>query len=65
MAQSTLHLHSEGVAARFRVAPATTQGLLLAAEEVRGMRMRLVNPATFASIAEEAERIIRAASRGS
>ncbi|HYW25294.1 MAG TPA: hypothetical protein VE953_14090 [Terriglobales bacterium] len=64
MAQSTLHLHSEGVAARFRVAPATTQGLLLAAEEVRGMRMRLVNPATFASIAEEAERIIRAASRG-
>jgi hypothetical protein len=65
MAQSTLHLHSEGVAARFRAAPATTQGLLLAAEEVRGMRMRLVNPATFASIAEEAERIIRTASRGS
>ena len=65
MAQSTLHLHSEGVAARFRVAPATTQGLLLAAEEVRGMRMRLVNPATFASIAEEAERIVRTASRGS
>jgi hypothetical protein len=65
MAQSTLHLHSEGVAARFRVAPATTQGLLLAAEEVRAMRMRLVSPATFASIAEEAERIVRAASRGS
>lgn len=65
MAQSTLHLHSEGVAARFRVAPATTQGLLLAAEEVRGMRMRLVNPATFAAIAHEAERIVRAASRGS
>jgi hypothetical protein len=65
MAQSTLHLHSEGVAARFRVAPATTQGLLLAAEGVRGMRMRLVSPATFAAIAEEAERIVRAASRGS
>jgi hypothetical protein len=29
------------------------------------MRMRLVNPATFASIAEEAERIVRTASRGS
>jgi hypothetical protein len=65
MAQSTLHLHSEAVAARFRTAPATTQGLLLAAEDVRGMRMRLVNPATFAAIAEEAERIVRAASRGS
>jgi hypothetical protein len=65
VAQSTLHLHSEGVAARFRSAPATTQGLLLAAEEVRGMRMRLVNPATFAAIADEAERIVRAASRGS
>ena len=65
MAQSTLHLHSEGVAARFRSAPASTQGLLLAAEEVRGMRMRLVNPATFGSIADEAERIIRTVSRGS
>jgi hypothetical protein len=65
MAQSTLHLHSEGVAARFRSAPASTQGLLLAAEEVRGMRMRLINPATFASIADEAERVIRATSRGS
>jgi hypothetical protein len=65
MAQSTLHLHSEGVAARFRAAPATTQGLLLAAEEVREMRMRLVDPATFASIAEEAEKIVRTASRGS
>jgi hypothetical protein len=65
MAQSTLHLHSEGVAARFRSAPATTQGLLMAAEEVRGMRMRLVDPVTFASIAEEAERIVRATSRGS
>jgi len=65
MAQSTLHLHSEGVAARFRAAPATTQGLLLAAEQVRGMRKRLVNPATFVAIAEEAERIVRVASRGS
>lgn len=65
MAQSTLHLHSDGVAARFRAAPATTQGLLLAAEEVRGMRMRLVNQATFASIADEAERIVRTVSRGS
>ena len=65
MAQSTLHLHSEAVAARFRAAPATTQGLLLAAEEVRRMRLRLVSPATFASIAEEAEQIVHAASRGS
>ena len=65
MAQSALHLHSDGVAARFRAAPATTQGLLLAAEEVRAMRMRLVSPATFADIADEAERIVRTVSRGS
>jgi hypothetical protein len=65
MAQSTLHRHSDAVAARFRSAPATTQGLLLAAEEVRAMRIRLVGQATFASIADEAERIVRTVSRGS
>jgi hypothetical protein len=64
MAQTTLHLHSDAVAARFRAAPATTQGLLLAAEQVRGMRMRLISPDTFGSIAEQAEQIVRAASRG-
>lgn len=65
MAESTLHLHSEAVTAHFRAAPGTTQGLLLAAEAVRRMRKRLVSPATFGSIAEQAERIVRAASRAS
>ena len=65
MAQATLHLHVDPVAARFRSAAATTQGLLLAAEEVRRMRLRLVNPATMHSIAGRAEQIVRAASRGS
>lgn len=65
LAQTTLHRHAEGVAAHFRSAPGTTQGLLLAAESVRAMRMRLVHPATFGSIADQAERIVRAASRGS
>jgi hypothetical protein len=65
MAESTLHLHSAAVAARFRAAPGTVQGLLLAADGVREMRMRLVSPATFGAVAEEAERIVRAASRGS
>jgi hypothetical protein len=65
MAEATLHLHAMPVVGRFSVAPRTTQGLLLAAEEVRGMRLRLVSPATLNSIAEQAERILRAASRGS
>jgi len=65
MAEATLHLHAAGVAARFRSAPATTQGLLMAAETVRDMRMRLVNPATFHAVADQAERIIRTATRGS
>lgn len=64
MAQETLHLHAEPVLARFRAAPGTTQGLFLAAEEVRGMRLRLVSPVTLSSIAEQAERILRAVSRG-
>jgi hypothetical protein len=64
MAQSTLHLHVEPVAARFRAAPATPQGLLHAAEEVRGIRTRLISSTTMSSIAEQAERIVRAASRG-
>jgi hypothetical protein len=65
MAQVTLHLHVEPVAARFRLAPGTTQGLMLAAEEVRGLRMRLVSPLTLSTIAEQAEQIVRTASRGS
>ena len=65
MAEAKLHLHAMPVVARFSAAPGTTQGLLLAAEEVRGMRLRLVSPATLSSIAEQAERIVRAASRGS
>jgi len=64
MAQAALHLHVEPVATRFRAAPATEAGLLLAAEEVRAMRLRLVNPATLNSIAERAEQIVRAAPRG-
>jgi hypothetical protein len=64
MAQSTLHLHVEPVAARFRAAPATPQGLLQAAGEVRALKMRLVSPATIGSIADQAERIVRAAARG-
>jgi hypothetical protein len=63
MVQSTLHRHAEPVVARFRAAPATTQGLLLAAEDVRDMRLRLVTPATMASIADEAQHIVRASSR--
>jgi hypothetical protein len=65
LAEATLQLHAEGVASHFRAAPGTTQGLLLAAESVRGMRMRLVSPATFGAIADQAERIVRASSRGS
>jgi len=65
MAQAALHLHVEPVAVRFRGAPGTAAGLLLAAEEVREMRLRLVNPATLNSIADRAEQIVRAASRGS
>jgi hypothetical protein len=65
MAQATLHLHVEPVAARFRMAPGTTRGLLMAAEEVRGLRMRLISPGTLSSIAEQAEQIVRVASRGS
>ena len=65
MAEATLHLHAMPVVGRFSVAPRTTQGLLLAAQEVRGMRLRLVSPATLNSIAEQAERILRGASRGS
>jgi hypothetical protein len=64
MAQAALHLHVEPVAVRFRLAPGTTHGLLLAAEEVRGMRMRLISPGTLRTIAEQAEQIVRAASRG-
>jgi hypothetical protein len=65
MAETTLHLHAQGVVARFQSSPGTTQGLLMAADTVRGMRMRLVSPATFDSVAAQAERIIRVASRGS
>jgi hypothetical protein len=63
MAESTLHLHAQPVVARFNGAPGTTQGLLMAAETVRGMRMRLVSPTTFDSVAAQAERIIRVTSR--
>jgi hypothetical protein len=63
MAEETLHLHAGGVATRFRSAPGTMQGLLVAAEAVRGMRMRLVSSATFGSVADQAEQIIRVASR--
>ena len=65
MADSVLHLHSEPVAARFKAAPGTAAGLLLAAEEVGEMRLRLINPATMRSLAERAEQIVRAASRRS
>ena len=64
MAQAALHLHVEPVATRFRAAPGTMAGLLLAAEEVRGMRLRLVDPATLNSIAERAEQIVRADPKG-
>lgn len=65
MVRATLHNHAEPVVARFRAAPGTNGGLLLAAEEVREMRLRLVSPATLGSIAERAEQIVRMASRGS
>jgi hypothetical protein len=65
MAMSTLHMHADAVVARFRAAPGTTAGLLHAAEEVREMRYRLIASATMASIAEQAEQIVRTASRGS
>jgi hypothetical protein len=64
LARSRLHLHAEPVTARFQSAPGTTNGLLLAAEEVRGLRPRLVNPATLTAIAERAEEIVRAVARG-
>ena len=64
MAEATLQLHAEPVVARFRAAPGTTAGLLLAAEEVRKMRLRLISPSTLGSIAQRAEQVVRAASRG-
>jgi hypothetical protein len=65
LVEGVLHLHAEPVVARFRAAPATTSGLLLAAEEVRKLRLRLISPVTMASLADRAEQIIRAASRAS
>jgi hypothetical protein len=65
MAEAILHLHAGPVVARFHAAPGTTQGLLLAAEEVRGLRLRLVSQETLNSIADRAAQIVRVASRGS
>ena len=65
MAQEALHLYAEPVAARFRAAPGTAAGLLLAAGDVREMQLRLISSVTMSSIAERAEQIVRAASRGS
>ncbi len=65
MAEAILHLHAAPVVARFHAAPGTTQGLLLAAEEVRGLRLRLVSQETLGAIAERAAQIVRVASRGS
>src|SRR5262249_16860124 len=64
MAEAALHLYAEPVADRFRGAPGTAAGLLLAAGEVREMQIRLVSSATMSSIAERAEQIVRAVSRG-
>ena len=64
MVQAALHLHAEPVLACFRAAPGTAQGLFLAADEVRGMRVRLVSPVTLSSIAEQAGRIVRTAAGG-
>jgi hypothetical protein len=64
MAKSRLHHHSEPVVARFRTAPGTTAGLLLAAEEVRGLRLRLISPDTMNTIGNQAEDIVRSISRG-
>lgn len=64
MAEAALHLYAEPVADRFRTAPGTAAGLLLAAGEVREMQIRLVSSATMSSIAERAEQIVRAVSRG-
>jgi hypothetical protein len=61
--QTTLRLHAEPVVELFRTAPGNAEGLLLAAEDVREMRLRLISPATMSSLAEQAEQIVRAASR--
>ncbi|HLH68602.1 MAG TPA: hypothetical protein VKY90_06135 [Candidatus Dormibacteraeota bacterium] len=63
MAESILHLHAEPVVARFRNAPATTSGLMTAADEIRRLRLRLVSPATMGRIADRAEEIVRSISR--
>lgn len=65
IARSTLHMHADPVMARFRAAPGTAAGLRLAAEEVRGLRLRLVSRSTLDGIAERAEELLRAASRAS
>ena len=64
LAQSRLHRHAEPVVARIRAAPPTTTGLLLAAEEARTLRPRLISPATLQAVAAGAEEIVRALSRG-
>ena len=64
MAEETLHLHAEPVADRFRAAPGTAAGLILAAREVRETQLRLVSSDTMKSIAARAEQIVRAASGG-
>lgn len=63
LAQRTLRLHAEPVVEIFRTAIATPDGLFLAADDVREMRLRLISPATLSSIADQAERIVRTASR--
>lgn len=64
MAEATLHRHAVPVVACFRAAPRSPQGLLLAAEEVRTMRLRLISPATLNTVADRAQEIVRVASRG-
>ncbi|HZV52742.1 MAG TPA: hypothetical protein VFD49_23645 [Candidatus Dormibacteraeota bacterium] len=63
MVESILHLHAEPVVARFRSAPATASGLMMAADEIRRLRLRLVSPATMDRIADHAEEIVRSMSR--
>jgi hypothetical protein len=63
MVESILHLHAEPVIAKFRNAPASTSGLMTAADEVRRIRLRLVSRTTMDRIADRAEEIVRSMSR--
>ena len=57
-ARQRLGRHASAVEEVFRNAPPTGDGLRSAAESVRGLRIRLVSPATMEGIADDAIAIL-------